>query len=43
VAMGYVEAACAEPGTSLQAIVRGNAQPVTVTGLPFVAQRYYRG
>ena len=43
VAMGYVDTPHAAPGTSLQAIVRGKAQPVTVTGLAFVEHHYYRG
>ena len=29
--------------SGLQALVRGKAMPVTVTKLPFVQQRYYRG
>lgn len=43
VAMGYVEAALAEPGTRLSAQVRGKALPLQVAKLPFVEQRYYRG
>ena len=43
VAMGYLEAGLAKPGTAVQALVRGKAQPVTVAKTPFVAQRYYRG
>jgi aminomethyltransferase len=43
VAMGYVAAAHAKTGSELQAIVRGKPQPVVVTKLPFVEQRYYRG
>lgn len=43
VAMGYVEAASAAAGTGLNAVVRGRALPVTVTKMPFVEQRYYRG
>ncbi|MFQ6017668.1 MAG: glycine cleavage system aminomethyltransferase GcvT [Kiloniellaceae bacterium] len=43
VAMGYVETACARPGTRLQAVVRGKPHPVKVVELPFVEQRYYRG
>jgi aminomethyltransferase len=43
VAMGYVATAHAQTGSELQALVRGKSQPVTVTKLPFVEQRYYRG
>lgn len=43
VAMGYVSAALAQPGTALQAIVRGKPVQVEVAKTPFVPQRYYRG
>ncbi len=43
VAMGYVSPTLAQPGTALQAIVRGKPVPVEVTRTPFVPQRYYRG
>lgn len=43
VAMGYVEAGYAAAGTRLNATVRGKPLPVTVSKLPFVEQRYYRG
>jgi aminomethyltransferase len=43
VAMGYVAMELAEPGTALQALVRGKSVPVQVAKLPFVQQRYYRG
>lgn len=43
IAMGYVATAFAEPGTRLQAIVRGKPVPMEVTTLPFVPTRYYRG
>jgi len=43
VAMGYVSSPHAQPGTVLQARVRGKLLPVTVAELPFVIQRYYRG
>ncbi|MET3375339.1 aminomethyltransferase [Variovorax boronicumulans] len=43
VAMGYVAAAFAEPGTRVQAIVRGKPVPMEVSTLPFVPTRYYRG
>ncbi|MEE8444922.1 MAG: glycine cleavage T C-terminal barrel domain-containing protein, partial [Alphaproteobacteria bacterium] len=42
VAMGYVKAALAAPGTGLQAMVRGKPHPVTVVRLPFVESRYRR-
>ena len=42
IAMGYVAAALATPGTELQAMVRGKPHPVTVTRMPFVEQRYRR-
>lgn len=43
IAMGYVATAYAEPGTRIQAIVRGKPVPMEVTTLPFVPTRYYRG
>lgn len=43
VAMGYVAAELAAPGTVLVADVRGSDVPVTVTALPFVPSRYVRG
>lgn len=43
IAMGYVEAAFAAPGTPLRLIVRGKALEARVVSLPFVEQRYYRG
>ncbi|MGJ7492209.1 glycine cleavage system aminomethyltransferase GcvT [Variovorax sp. ZT4R33] len=43
IAMAYVAAAFAAPGTRLQAIVRGKPVPMEVTTLPFVPTRYYRG
>ncbi len=42
VALAYVEAACAEPDTALDLIVRGVARPARVTALPFVPHRYKR-
>lgn len=42
VAMGYVAAGYEQPGTPVQAMVRGKALPATVTGLPFVKQTYKR-
>ncbi|HEY2256900.1 MAG TPA: glycine cleavage system aminomethyltransferase GcvT [Variovorax sp.] len=43
IAMGYVALAYAEPGTRLQAIVRGKAVPMEVCTLPFLPARYHRG
>jgi len=42
-AMGYVRADLTQPGTVLQALVRGKVIPVEVARTPFVPQRYYRG
>lgn len=43
VAMGYVETAFAAAGTVVNAVVRGQALPCTVTDLPFVPHRYKKG
>jgi aminomethyltransferase len=43
IAMGYVDASCAAPGSLVNAIVRGKAVPMEVAPMPFVANRYYRG
>ena len=43
IAMGYVSAASAVPGTRLHAIVRGKPVPMEVASLPFVPNRYHRG
>jgi aminomethyltransferase len=42
VAMGYVDAASAKPGTALQVVIRGTAHPATVVTMPFVPNRYHR-
>lgn len=42
VALGYVEAALAEPGTELQLLVRGRPLPAKIAALPFVPRRYHR-
>ena len=42
IAMGYVSAGCAEPGTRLDIDVRGKRLPATVTPMPFVPHRYHR-
>jgi aminomethyltransferase len=43
IAMGYVALAYAEPGTRLQAVVRGKPVPMDVCTLPFLPARYHRG
>jgi len=43
VALGYVDAAHAAPGSQVMAIVRGKAVPMEVTATPFVPNRYHRG
>jgi len=42
IAMGYVDAANANPGTALTLIVRGKELPARVVPLPFVAHGYAR-
>jgi aminomethyltransferase len=42
VALGYVDQACAAPGTALVAEVRARAHAVAVVALPFVPHRYRR-
>ena len=43
VAMGYVDVASAALGSVVHAMVRGKAVPMTVSAMPFVPNRYYRG
>jgi aminomethyltransferase len=43
IAMAYIQRHLAEPGTTLQVAVRDKQVAVTVTRLPFIAQRYFRG
>ncbi|HZT51354.1 MAG TPA: glycine cleavage system aminomethyltransferase GcvT, partial [Stellaceae bacterium] len=43
IAMGYVDAAHAAPGTAVGLVVRGSARPARVVKLPFVPHRYRRG
>ncbi|MEP0390938.1 glycine cleavage system aminomethyltransferase GcvT [Erythrobacter sp.] len=43
IAMAYVDAAYAEDGTQLTAQVRKKSLPATVTSMPFVAHKYFRG
>lgn len=42
VAMGYVAADHAQPGTKVNLIIRGKAQPAEIVALPFVTQNYKR-
>jgi aminomethyltransferase len=42
IAMGYVVAAAAVPGTALNLIVRGTPRPARVRPLPFVPHRYVK-
>ena len=42
IAMGYVRADLAEPGTKIDLMVRGKARPAEVCALPFVAHNYKR-
>jgi aminomethyltransferase len=42
VAMGYVEASSAVPGTKIQLIVRGNPMPAEIVKLPFIPNRFKR-
>lgn len=43
VAMAYVAKAYAALDTEVYAMVRGKALPMTVSRMPFIEQRYYRG
>jgi aminomethyltransferase len=43
VAMGYVPTELSAVGTQLHALVRGKERPITVTKMPLVKQRYFRG
>ena len=43
IAMGYVAADHAAPGTTVSLMVRGTPRPARVVPLPFVPHRYYRG
>ncbi|MCA8898059.1 MAG: glycine cleavage system protein T, partial [Hyphomonas sp.] len=42
VAMGYIAAAHAAPGTEVELMVRGKARPAVVADLPFVPHNYKR-
>ncbi len=43
VAMGYVEASLAKPGTRIEADLRGKRVPVEIVSLPFTPHRYRKG
>ena len=43
IAMAYVPAAMAAPGTKVRLAQRGKVHQATVTAMPFVPHRYYRG
>ncbi|MDX2101740.1 MAG: glycine cleavage system aminomethyltransferase GcvT [Alphaproteobacteria bacterium] len=43
VAMGYVTAAHATPGTEVQLLIRGTPRPARVVPMPFAPHRYHRG
>ena len=43
VAMGYVPAAFAAPGTKVRLVVRGKALDAAVVSLPFTPHRYFKG
>jgi aminomethyltransferase len=42
IAMGYVEAGYAKPGTIVQLVVRGTPRPAQVVQMPFVPNRYFK-
>ncbi len=42
VALGYVAAPCAEPGTGLQVDIRGTLRPAEAVKLPFIPHRYFK-
>jgi aminomethyltransferase len=43
IAMAYVDTDKAAEGTALEIEVRGKRLPATVTPMPFVPHRYFRG
>jgi aminomethyltransferase len=43
IAMGYIATEFTAKGTQVNAVVRGKSRPITVSALPLVPQRYYRG
>jgi aminomethyltransferase len=42
IAMGYVKAAYATPGTKVQLVVRGQSLPAQVVAMPFAPHRYFK-
>ncbi len=42
IAMGYVAASHAEPGSALQVVIRNSPHPARVVPMPFVPNRYFR-
>lgn len=42
ISIGYIQAAHAEPGTSVKLMIRGKPHDAEVTTLPFVPHRYHR-
>ena len=42
IAMGYVTAAFAAPGTAVNLMVRGTARPAQIVPLPFLPSRYFK-
>jgi aminomethyltransferase len=42
IAMGYVAASHAEPGSALQIVIRGTPHPARVVPMPFVPNRFFR-
>ena len=43
IAMGYIATEFSAKGSQVNAVVRGKSRPITVSTLPLVPQRYYRG
>jgi aminomethyltransferase len=43
VAMGYIDAASATPGTQVSLMVRGNPLAAKIVPMPFVPHHYFRG
>lgn len=43
IAMGYVSSQFSQNGTALNALVRGKPRTITITPMPLVPHRYYRG
>jgi aminomethyltransferase len=43
IAMGYVAAPFATPGSAVQLLVRGKARAATIVEMPFTPHRYHRG